>query len=112
MKTNVFYLFAIIFSILSNNIFAQDEFYNNNKTTETVSNKVDSVDVGSYSTAEDYNSVENDSKKGVYEQEEAIDENEKEQERKYRKRANAEFVAEFAVDVFINAIFILGALWQ
>ena len=50
MKTILIYFLLTFFSILNNNILAQDEFYSNKKEAENAVVKTDSVDFGSYSS--------------------------------------------------------------
>ena len=113
MKTILFYLIVIFFSILSTNVFAQDEFYNNKKGAETTSIKVDSVDLSSYTTAEDYYEVgvveENNTNEQV-DSDNYRDEDTRSEKR--RKRDRNEFVANVMVDVFINVVFIALTFWQ
>ena len=113
MKTILFYLVVIFFSILSTNVFAQDEFYNNKKGAETISVKEDSVDLSSYTTAEDYYEV------GVVEENntnEQVDtdnyRDEDTRSEKRRKSEKNEFISNLVVDVFINVVFIALTFWQ
>lgn len=113
MKTNLFYLVVLFFLVLSNNVVAQDEFYGDKKTTETTSIKRDSVDVSSYSTAEDYKAVENVEENTTNEEvypDTYRDENSHDEKR--RKRDRNEFVANVMVDVFINLVFIVATFWH
>lgn len=113
MKTNLFYLVVLFFLVLSNNVVAQDEFYSDKKTTETKSVKTDSVDISTYSTAEDYKAVENVEENTTNEEvypDTYRDENSHEEKR--RKRDRNEFVANVMVDVFINVVFIFATFWH
>lgn len=117
MKTILIYFLLTFFSILSNNILAQDEFYGNKKEAESAVVKTDSVDFGSYSTAEDYYDAENrsvvyDNKKyevDVVEEEEVHEET---QEEKRDIRERAAFITNVVFDVFVNAVFIFATFLQ
>jgi hypothetical protein len=114
MKTILFYLVVIFFSILSTNVFAQDEFYNNKKGAEITSDKLDSLDLNSYTTAEDYYEVggvveENNTNEQV-DPDNYRDEDTRSEKR--RKSEKNEFVSNLVVDVFINAVFIVLTFWQ
>lgn len=109
MKTIPFYLLIIIFFGSFTTVFAQDEFYSTNKTTETKTVSIDTVDLDNYTTEQDYleavQEVENYSVADI--------ETEEENKRvKHRRIIRAEVVAEIAVDVFINTVFIIAAFWQ
>ncbi len=113
MKTILIYFPVLFFLIFSNNILAQDEFYNNEKVVKPAIVKTDSVDFNEYSTAEDYYDAENNSE--VYDKKEyAIDnvEDEENQEEKRDKRERAAFITNVVFDVFVNAVFIFAAFLQ
>lgn len=117
MKTNLFYLVVLFFLVLSNNVVAQDEFYSDKKTTETKSVRTDSVDISTYSTAEDYKAVENVEENTTNEDVDSPDNyrgyrDENSHEEKRRKRDRNEFVANVMVDVFINVVFIVATFWH
>lgn len=112
MKTILFYLIPLFFLITSNNVVAQDEFYNNQKVEEISTNNLDTVRYDNYSTAEDYYDAENSNnyKKESYTVEEVVEE--ESEEEKYRKKERAAFVAHVVFDVFVNALFLFGAYLQ
>lgn len=109
MKTIPIYLLLLIFLGNFNTVSAQDEFYSAPKTAEIEVVSRDSVNLDNYTTEQDYNEA-------VYEvKSDAVVEvdNEEDNERLRQKRnLRAEIVAEIAVDVFINAVFIIAAFWQ
>ena len=114
MKTNLFYLAVLFFLVLNNNVVAQDEFYNDKNTSETKSVKADSVDISSYSTAEDYYEVGGVVKENNTNEQVDSDNYQDEDTRfeKRRKSEKNEFVSNIVVDVFINAVFIVLTFWQ
>lgn len=114
MKTNLFYLAVLFFLVLNNNVVAQDEFYNDKNTSETKSVKADSVDISSYSTAEDYYEVGGVVKENNTNEQVDLDNYQDEDTRseKRRKSEKNEFVSNLVVDVFINAVFIVLTFWQ
>jgi len=102
--------FVVILFLMSKNVFAQDEFYNEsskenntsiNFNTDTSS---DSNNIDEYKTERDYvnNSIENNDE--VIPDEEVAFE---EQRRKQQRRNRAEFAAEIFFDVIVNAAFIV-----
>ena len=109
MKTILFYLVAIFCFLFSNNVCAQDEFYKNPTTTEAPSAKSDSIDISSYSTAEDYYSSKEVKENIATEQTPIIDDS---REEKRRKSERNEFVSNVITEVFINAVFIVLTFWQ
>jgi len=115
MKTiKLFFLLAISI-LLSANVFAQDEFYNeeSKESYKTETFEVDTIfeesDIDNYSTERDYqvDSRENSIELTLEEEIEI------EEKRKRRQRRNrAEFVAEVFFDVVVNAAFVIAAFWQ
>ncbi|MCB9173214.1 MAG: hypothetical protein H6589_01250 [Flavobacteriales bacterium] len=117
MKTILIYFLLTFFSIISNNILAQDEFYSNKKEAENAVVKTDSVDFGSYSTAEDYYDVENrsvvyDNKKYAVDAVKEEEVHEETQEEKRDRRERAAFITNVVFDVFVNAVFIFATFLQ
>lgn len=109
MKTIPFYLLIFIFFGSFTTVFAQDEFYSTNKTTETKAVSIDTVDLYNYTTEQDFLEANRDVE--IYTVADA--ETEEENERiKQRRNIRAEVVAEIVVDVFINTVFIIAAFWQ
>lgn len=109
MKTILFYLGVIFCFLFSNNVCAQDEFYKNPTTTEAPSAKSDSIDISSYSTAEDYYSSKDVKENITTEQAPIIDDS---REEKRRKSERGEFISNVVADVFINAVLIVLTFWQ
>lgn len=109
MKTFVTSTILAILIIMGNNVYAQDEFYNHNKTTSVAVGKTDSINVSSYTTAEDYVSGNTQNKKENT-QENSVVENPNEERR--RKQDRKEFFSDIVVDVFIQTIFIVATFWH
>lgn len=120
MKTIVISTLLLILVIMANKVYAQDEFYNPKETKEISQVKTDSVDISSYSTADDYYFIESDKNDNSVEQmnvsedkrEDTSDDSRKENRRKRERNERGEFISNLVVDVFINTVFIIATCWH
>lgn len=112
MKTITVFFLPMILVFTVHGAFAQDEFYNNSsnqkETVDTIeqTSMAENEEATTYMTEEDYVQQNIDHQK-TYTEEEIESETEKQR----RREANAVFLGELFVDVFINVAFIVAAFW-